>query len=170
MKIFYQLLCLLTLALTGFAGNIAVSAEPQMDSSVAPQKTVAVVQREMTECIAEVNKTGDAKFVDANVIAITPGNPNTAKLFSSTDLITDQQAVELQKFKDSTLQCRDIAKELPNPKLVEIYEYYYSKIDNVYSDLVNKKITIGVANQERAMRIHYANEKWLEIMKAQKQG
>jgi len=168
MKIFYRLLCLL--ALTGLAGNIAVSAEPQSDGSVAPQKSIAVVQREMTACIAAVNKTEDAKYVDINVIAITPGNPNTAKLFSSNDLISDQQAVELQKFKDLTLQCRDIAKELPNRKLVEIYEYYYSKIDDVYSDLVNKKITIGVANQERQMRIHYANEKWLEIMKAEKQG
>jgi len=168
MKIFYRLLCLL--ALTGLAGNIAVSAEPQSDGSVAPQKSIAVVQREMTACIAAVNKTEDAKYVDINVIAITPGNPNTAKLFSSNDLISDQQTVELQKFKDLTLQCRDIAKELPNPKLVEIYEYYYSKIDDVYSDLVNKKITIGVANQERQMRIHYANEKWLEIMKAEKQG
>jgi hypothetical protein len=30
-----------------------------------------------------------------------------------------------------------------------VYEDFFKKIDGVYADLIAKKITIGVANQER---------------------
>ena len=119
----------------------------------------------MITCIAHVNAKDDAKDVNDNIIIILPNNPNAKKLLSSSEFITDQQAVELKQFKEETMQCRYIAKEFPRPEMVAVYEYYYNKVDDVYNDLMNKKITIGVANQERQMRLHYANKKWAEIIK-----
>ena len=119
----------------------------------------------MISCITQVNAKDDAKDVNANIIIILPNNPNAKKLLSSTEFITDQQAMELKQFKEETMQCRGIAKEFPKPEMVAVYDYYYSKVDDVYSDLVNKKITIGVANQERQMRLSYTNDKWAEVMK-----
>ena len=112
-----------------------------------------------------LNAKDDAKDVNANIVIILPNNPNAQKLLNSTELITDQQAIELKQFKEETMQCRGIAKEFPKPEMVAVYEYYYSKIDDVYNDLINKKISIGVANQERQMRLRYTNEKWTEVMK-----
>ena len=54
--------------------------------------------------------------------------------------------------------------------MISVYEYYYSKVDDVYDDLVNKRITIGVANQERQMRLHYTNDKWAQVMKGYQGG
>jgi hypothetical protein len=66
------------------------------------------------------------------------------------------------------MKCRAIASELPSPALVAVYSNFYVNIDAVYKDLIDKRITIGVANQERAMRIHYAKDRWAQIIKAQK--
>jgi len=79
-------------------------------------------------------------------------------------------AVVIKLLKHSTLKCRSISNELPLPALVEVYTNFYTKIDGVYADLLDKRITIGVANQERAMRIQYARSRWAEVMKAQKGG
>ncbi|SNX27708.1 hypothetical protein SAMN06295945_0024 [Polynucleobacter meluiroseus] len=168
MKKILSYICLSTVILAGCASNKSNSSDAISASNDGLQKQVQAVQQKMSACIADVNKTEDAKYVDSYVIAITPNNPNAKKLFNSADFITDEQATILKRFKDSTLQCRGITKELPKPEMVAVYEYYYSKVDDVYADLISKRITIGVANQERSMRIQYTREKWAAVMKAQK--
>ena len=136
-----------------------------IESKKTIQNQVETIRKKMITCISKVNAKDDAKDVNANIVIILPNNPNAQKLLNSTELITDQQAIELKQFKEETMQCRGIAKEFPKPEMVAVYEYYYSKIDDVYNDLINKKISIGVANQERQMRLRYTNEKWTEVMK-----
>jgi hypothetical protein len=165
MKKLFRGMCLLTLILTGCASNKAGNSMTANEGKDAIQKQVETVRKKMITCIAQVNANDDAKDVNDNIIIIFPNNPNAKKLLSSSEFITDQQAVELKQFKEETMQCRSIAKELPKPEMVAVYEYYYSKVDDVYNDLVNKKITIGVANQERQMRLHYTNDKWADVMK-----
>ena len=165
MKKLFRGICLLTLILTGCASNKAGNSMATIESKDAIQKQVEAVRKKMITCIAQVNATDNAKDINDNIIIILPNNPNAKKLLSSTEFITDQQAVELKQFKEETMQCRNIAKEFPRPEMVAVYEYYYSKVDDVYNDLVNKKITIGVANQERQMRLHYTNDKWADVMK-----
>ena len=166
MKKLFRGICLSTLILAGCASNKAGNSMANHESKDAIQKQVEAVRKKMITCIAEVNAKDDAKDVNANIIIILPNNPNAKKLLSSTEFITDQQAVELKQFKEDTMQCRGIAKEFPRPEMVAVYEYYYSKVDDVYNDLISKKITIGVANQERQMRLHYTINKWADIMKA----
>jgi len=44
-----------------------------------------------------------------------------------------------------------------------VYEEFFKKIDGLYADLISKKITIGVANQERQLLIQDARMKRLDI-------
>jgi len=170
MKTFFRVVCLSTLVLTGCASNKPIGTESTSDNKAEIQKQVELVQKKMSACVADVNKTNEAKYVDANIIVISANSPNAKQLMNSPDMINDEQALALKKFKEATMQCRVLAKELPKPDMVAVYEYYYSKIDDVYNDLVNKRITIGVANQERQMRLRYTNEKWAQVMKDYKGG
>ena len=53
------------------------------------------------------------------------------------------------------------------PKLKEVW---CTIIDAVYKDLIDKRITIGVANQERQMRIQYAKSRFAQILKSETGG
>ena len=165
MKNIYRSAILIAIALTGCAGSKLPSSQPANDVS---QAQIDAVQQKIATCISDVNKTEDAKYVDEHIMVLTPNSPNAKELFNSSDKITNDQAVVLKRFKESTLRCRGIANELPTPALVGIYTNFYEKIDAVYTDLIDKRITIGVANQERAMRIRYARSRWVEILKTQK--
>ena len=167
-KNIFRVACLFALFLTACASNKLGNTASTAESNNEIQKQVELVQKKMSACIADINKTDDEKYVNDNIIVISANNPNAKKLMSSTDFINDEQIAALTRFKDATLQCRPIAKELPKPEMIAVYEYYYSKVDDVYSDLVNKRITIGVANQERQMRLRYTNEKWAQVMKIYK--
>ena len=123
--------------------------------------------KKIEACVLELNQTEDAKFVNEHILVLIPNSPNAKGLFNSNEKIAADQVVVLNRFKVSTLKCRAIANELPNSDLVEVYTSFYSKIDAVYADLIDQRITIGVANQERAMRIQYARTRWTEILKTQ---
>jgi hypothetical protein len=168
MKNIFRVACLFTLALAGCASNKSGNTASTAESNTEIQKQVELVQKKMSACVTDISKTDDEKYVDANIIVISAHNPNAKKLMSSTNFINDEQAAALTRFKEATLQCRPIAKELPKPEMIAVYEYYYSKVDDVYKELINKKITIGVANQERQMRLRYTNDKWAQVMKSYK--
>jgi len=170
MKTLFRVVCLSTVILAGCASNKSGTVEISPESKAEIKKEVEIVQKKMSDCVADVNKTEEAKYVNVNVIVIFPDSPNAKQLLNSPEFINQEQAIALKKFKDATMQCRPIAKELPKPEMVAVYEYYYSKVDDVYDDLVNKRITIGVANQERQMRLHYTNDKWAQVMKGYQGG
>ena len=50
-----------------------------------------------------------------------------------------------------------------SPDKKAIYEDFFIKIDGVYADLIARKITIGVANQERQLLIQDAYIKKLAL-------
>ena len=178
MKNIYRGAFILAIALSGCATNKAPTAQttteaPQVASesskkNSALQSQVDVIQKKIASCVSEVNKSEDAKYVNEHILVLTQNNPEANALNNSSAKITSEQAVVLKRFKESTLKCRAISKEFASPALVEVYENFYTKIDGVYTDLLDKRITIGVANQERAMRIQYAKSRWAEMMKAQK--
>lgn len=165
MKNVYCGALLITIALTGCASR---QLPPDRVVNDVSQAQVDAVQEKISVCISDINKTEDAKYVDKHVMVLTSNSPNAKALFNSSEKISAEQAIVLNRFKESTLKCRGIANELPTSALVEVYTNFYSKIDAVYIDLLDKRITIGVANQERAMRIQYARSRWVEIMKTQK--
>ncbi len=161
----YRSVLLFAIALTGCTGTKLPS--PPAINEIS-QAQVDAIQKKISECISEASTTKDAKYVDQYVIALTANSPNAKELFNSSDKISGDQVVVLKRFKESTLKCRAISDELPSPALVAVYANFYEKIDAVYADLIDGRITIGVANQERSMRIHYAKERWAQIMKTLK--
>ena len=59
--------------------------------------------------------------------------------------------------------CRPIALEELSPEMISVYQEFFKKIDGVYTDLISRKVTIGVANQERQLLIQDARMKRLDI-------
>ena len=165
MKNIYRGTLLLAIALTGCAGS-KLPSSPSVNK--VSQAQVDEVQKKLASCIAGVNQSDDARYVDDHILVLTEKSTNAKELFNSSDKIASDQAAVLTRFKESTLKCRTITSELPSPALVAVYANFYSNIDAVYKDLLDKRITIGVANQERAMRIQYAKDKWAQAIKAEK--
>ena len=164
MKNIYRGIALLVILLSGCATNVAPTNKSGNEISI---NKINEVQSKIASCVAKVNQSEDAKYVDEHILALTERSPNTKELFNSSDKITPDQAAVLIRFKESTLKCRDITNELPSPALVAVYTNFYANIDAVYNDLLDKRITIGVANQERQMRIQYAKSRFAQILKSE---
>lgn len=166
MKNIYHGVLMFVVLLSGCATNTAPKKATN-DVSIAK---VNEVQKKISSCIAEVNQSDDAKYVDEHILVLTEKSPNAKELFNSSDKIASDQAAVLIRFKESTLKCRAITNELPSPALVAVYSNFYTNIDAVYKDLIDKRITIGVANQERQMRIQYAKGRFAQILKSETGG
>ena len=152
--------------LSGCASNVApnnpvqVAKSPSPMTASAPDHSGAVAKR-LNDCIIRSNQSADALLVDSQIIAVTRNNPHAKALFSSPDKLTDQQAKALTSYLAEANSCRPIALEGLSPEKKAVYEDFFKKIDGVYADLINKKITIGVANQERQLLIQDAHMKKL---------
>ncbi|QWE05271.1 hypothetical protein [Polynucleobacter sp. JS-JIR-II-50] len=109
------------------------------------------------------NQSADALLVDAQIIAVTRNNSHAKVLFSSADKLTDQQAKALTSYLSEANSCRPIALEGLGSEKTAVYEDFFKKIDGVYADLIARKITIGVANQERQLLIQDAHMKKLAL-------
>ena len=150
--------------LSGCASNVApnnpvqVAKSPSPMTAPAPDHSGAVAKR-LNDCIIRSNQSADALLVDSQIIAVTRNNPHAKALFSSPDKLTDQQAKALTSYLADANSCRPIALEGLSPEKKVVYEDFFKKIDGVYADLINKKITIGVANQERQLLIQDAHMK-----------
>ena len=160
--------------LSGCATNIApnnpvqVAKSPSPMTALAPVHSGAVAKR-LNDCIVNSNQGADALLVDSQIIAVTRGNPHAKALFSSPDKLTDQQAKALANYLLEANSCRPIALEGLSPEMTSMYQEFFKKIDGVYADLISKKITIGVANQERQLLIQDAHMKRLAIQSKKNQ-
>ena len=154
--------------LSGCATNIAPNNPVQVAKSPSPMTALAAVHsgavaKRLNDCIVNSNQGADALLVDSQIIAVTRGNPHAKALFSSPDKLTDQQAKALANYLLEANSCRPIALEGLSPEMTSMYQEFFKKIDGVYADLISKKITIGVANQERQLLIQDAHMKRLAI-------
>jgi hypothetical protein len=77
--------------------------------------------------------------------------------------LTDQQAKALANYLSEANTCRPIALEGLTPEMTSLYNEFFKNIDTVYADLIAKKISIGVANQERQLLIQDAHMKRLAL-------
>ena len=130
--------------------------------AIAPIQSATVAKR-LNDCIVRTNQSADALLVDAQIIAVTRNNPHAKALFSSPDKLTDQQAAALTNYLAEANSCRPIALEGLSPQKKVVYEDFFKKIDGVYADLIARKITIGVANQERQLLMQDAHMKKLAL-------
>ena len=154
--------------LGGCTTNTAPTNPVQVTKPASPMTTMpsdhpASVAKRLNDCIIRSNQSADALLVDAQIISVTRNNPHAKTLFNSPDKLTDQQAKALGNYLAEANTCRPIALEGLTPDKKVIYEDFFKKIDAVYADLIAKKITIGVANQERQLLIQDAHMKKLAI-------
>jgi len=154
--------------LSGCATNVSsnnsgqVSKSPSPMTVMAPDRSESVAKR-LNDCIMRSNQSADALLVDGQIIVVTRNNPHANALFSSADKLTDQQAKALTSYLSEANSCRPIALEGLDPEKTAVYKDFFKKIDGVYADLVARKITIGVANQERQLLIQDARMKKLAL-------
>lgn len=160
----------------GLLGGCATSTTPGHSSAttaptkptlpitaIAPVHSGAIAKR-LNDCIIKSNQSADALLVDSQIIAVTRNNPHAKALLNSSDKLTDTQVIALKNYLMEANACRSIALEGVSPKMNSIYEEFFTKIDGVYADLMAKKITIGVANQERQLLIQDVYIKRKEMM------
>jgi hypothetical protein len=158
--------------LSGCATNVApnnpvqVAKVPSPMTAMAPDHSGSIAKR-LNDCIIRTNQSADALLVDSQIIAVTRNNPHAKALFSSAEKLTDQQAKALTSYLAEANSCRPIALEGLSPEKKMVYEDFFKKIDGVYADLIAKKITIGVANQERQLLTQDAHIKKLAIKSKQ---
>lgn len=164
MKYIYKFGLMGIVFLGGCATNVTSNSPAQTSkmTTVAPAHS-GVVAKRLNDCIVRSNQSADALLVDSQIIAVTSNNPHAKALFNSPDKLSDQQAVALTNYLSEANSCRSIAIEGVSPEMKAIYEEFFIKIDRVYADLIAKKITIGVANQERQLLIQDAHMKKLAI-------
>jgi len=62
MKTLFRVVCLSTLILAGCASNKSGTAEISPESKAEIKKEVEIVQKKMSDCVADVNKTEEAKY------------------------------------------------------------------------------------------------------------
>ncbi len=172
-------LLLITIIVLGFLGGCASNEVPTTQSNVAivqsnpsatPSKSSPTplprddIQNQIAQCVQSVNEGKTAKSVDGTIFALDPTNPSSKFLYSSPNKLSTDEAVLLAKFKRETQKCRQIAKKIQNPALRKVYQNYFTKIDRVYDDLIFKKITIGVANQERSLLMTQFKSQFLDVL------
>mgnify|MGYP006272651541 CR=1 FL=1 len=170
MKNVFKFSFLVLLCISGCATNVAPNNPVQVANSSSPMATQApvpvhssTVAKRLNDCIIRSNQSADALLVDSQIIAVTRNNPHAKALFSSADKLTDQQAKALAHYLNEANACRPIALEGVGPEMTVVYEDFFKRIDSVYADLIARKITIGVANQERQLLIQDAHMKRLAI-------
>jgi hypothetical protein len=168
MKNIFKLSLIGIALLSGCATNTTSNNSAQATKAPAPMTAIAPVQsgavaRRLNDCIVRTNQSADALLVDSQIIAVTRNNPHAKALFNSADKLTDQQATALTNYLAEANTCRPVAIEGLSPELTLIYQEFFKKIDGVYADLIARKITIGVANQERQLLIQDARMKRLAV-------
>ena len=151
-----------TIATPNKLSQLTKAPSPMTAPAPVPVHSSSVAKR-LNNCIDKSNQSADALLVDNQIIAVTRNNAHAKALFNSLDKLTDQQAKALTNYLVEANVCRPIALEGLSPEMTLVYEEFFKKIDRVYTDLISRKITIGVANQERQLLIQDAHMKRLAI-------
>ena len=131
------------------------------------QASINEVLNRIKDCISSLNTGPSAKLVDGQILALDQSNPNAKALFSSNEKLTDEQVSALVIFKRDAQACRQITNQLTNIRLRKTYQNLFAKQDRVYEDLIYKKITIGVANQEGVLLVDDFRMQWRDEIKQQ---
>ncbi len=148
----------------------STAAFVQSKPSATPTKSASTpgigddIQNEIAKCVQAVNEGKTAKSIDGTIFALDPTNSGSKFLYSSPNKLSADEAVLLAKFKRETQKCQQIARKIQNPALRKAYQNYFTKIDRVYDDLIYKKITIGVANQERSLLMTQFKSQFLDVI------
>ena len=120
------------------------------------------VQQQILQCSHKADLI-DQQIVDREIIFLRFNNENMNRLLQSKAVLNNGQVKVLNTFRLAVNRCRSLSSQFPLPSMVEIYQKYYQQVDQIYDDLLEKKITIGEANQKKIKLLEEAFIKWHAI-------
>ena len=120
------------------------------------------VQQQILQCSHKADLI-DQQIVDREIIFLRFNNENMNRLLQSKAVLNDGQVKVLNTFRLAVNRCRSLSSQFPLPSMVEIYQKYYQQVDQIYDDLLEKKITIGEANQKKMKLLEETFIKWHAI-------
>jgi len=120
------------------------------------------VQQQILQCSHKADLI-DQQIVDREIIFLRFNNENMNRLLQSKAILNDGQIKVLNTFRLAINRCRSLSSQFPLPSMVEIYQKYYQQVDQIYDDLLEKKITIGEANQKKMKLLEETFTKWHAI-------
>jgi len=120
------------------------------------------VQQQILQCSNKADLI-DQQIVDREIIFLRFNNENMNRLLQSKAILNDGQVKVLNTFRSAVNRCRSLSSQFPLLSMVEIYQKYYQQVDQIYDDLLEKKITIGEANQKKMKLLEEAFIKWHAI-------
>jgi hypothetical protein len=120
------------------------------------------VQQQILHCSHKADLI-DQQIVDREIIFLRFNNENMNRLLQSKAILNDGQIKVLNTFRLAINRCRSLSSQFPLPSMVEIYQKYYQQVDQIYDDLLEKKITIGEANQKKMKLLEETFIKWHAI-------
>lgn len=120
------------------------------------------VQQQILQCSQKADLI-DQQIIDREIIFLRFNNENMNRLLQSKAVLNDGQVKVLNTFRSTVNRCRSLSSQFPLPSMVEIYQKYYQQVDQIYDDLLEKKITIGEANQKKMKLLEETFIKWHAI-------
>ncbi|QWD75913.1 hypothetical protein ICV32_08875 [Polynucleobacter sp. MWH-UH24A] len=143
---------------------LPLGAEAQAIKNGAKEtlELVNKVQQQILQCTHKADFI-DQQIVDREIIFLRFNNENMNRLLQSKAVLNDGQVKVLNTFRLAINRCRSLSSQFPLPSMVEIYQKYYQQVDQIYDDLLEKKITIGEANQKKMKLLEEAFIKWHAI-------
>ena len=120
------------------------------------------VQQQILQCSQKADLI-DQQIIDREIIFLRFNNENMNRLLQSKAVLNDGQVRVLNTFRSAVNRCRSLSSQFPLPSMVEIYQKYYHQVDQIYDELLEKKITIGEANQKKMKLLEETFIKWHAI-------
>ena len=120
------------------------------------------VQQQILQCSQKADLI-DQQIIDREIIFLRFNNENMNRLLQSKAILNDGQVKVLNTFRSAVNRCRSLLSQFLLLSMVEIYQKYYQQVDQIYDDLLEKKITIGEANQKKMKLLEEAFIKWHAI-------
>jgi hypothetical protein len=120
------------------------------------------VQQQILQCSHKADLI-DQQIIDREVLFLRFNNENINRLLQSKALLNDGQIKILNTFRSVVNRCRSLSSQFPLVSMSDLYQKYYQQIDQIYDGLLEKKITIGEANQKKMRLLEETQAKWIAI-------
>lgn len=145
------LLCLLT-ACQPSKQTTAVTERAIVQDTQQPPFTIEFSNKATAQCLKEIGALAPAHPVFNQIFYSSPESANKDILIASTVRLTDQQVKILRNYVDESRKCRNIRLEtLTGNERQEAYRTYYMQMNVIFDWILNREITIGEANQLKAL-------------------
>lgn len=152
---YFVMWCVVTLPL-------AVEAQAIKNGAKETLELANKVQQQILKCSHKADLI-DQQLIDREVLFLRFNNENINRLLQSKAVLNDGQVEVLNTFRSVVNRCRNLSSQFPLVSMSDLYQKYYQQIDQIYDELLEKKITIGEANQKKMKLLEETFIKWHAI-------